>query len=111
MCEIMGQWFLMDELRLVEAGVGGIAYQDLARQGSRERGYRDVLVPCPDRQYPPPQRPSTFIFIDHEKCFALLRLHSPSHELRTTYVLLYFQNRRTAMQRLLFQQAEVTQVR
>jgi len=39
----MGQWFLMDELRLIEAGVGGLSAKTVrGRKPSNER-HRDVL--------------------------------------------------------------------
>ena len=57
MCEIMGQWFLIDVLGFAEAGVGVLSYQDLTRQDVEEETtgtyWWRVLV----RQYPLPSAP------------------------------------------------------
>ena len=43
MCKTMGQWFLMDELRLGRSWGGGIACQDRTRQEAESERHMDVL--------------------------------------------------------------------
>jgi len=58
LCEIMGHWFLMDELRFGEAGEGVLSYQDLTRQDVEEEPTGTYLRRVLVRQYPLTSVPS-----------------------------------------------------